>query len=175
MKTILLFISIGLPAAFCSAQSPVSTYLTWMKGDNTVDQAGIYGSQGIAASTNKPGARDFSATWNDNNGYLWLFGGYGFDASAEGYLNDLWKYNLSTNQWTWVKGDNVTGQTARYGTQGTAHSLNKPGAIYASVSWTDNSGNLWLFGGFGHTDNDFGFLNDLWKYNPSIHKWTWIK
>ena len=76
MKAGLLFITFILPA-FSFSQSTSSTFLTWMKGDNTINQSGIYGTQGVAGAGNKPGARDFSATWKDNNGNLWLFGGYG--------------------------------------------------------------------------------------------------
>ena len=33
------------------------------------------------------------------------------------------------------------------------------------VTWTDISGNFWLFGGFGYDANgNLGFLNDLWEY-----------
>jgi hypothetical protein len=31
------------------------------------------------------------------------------------------------------------------------------------ISWTDPSGNLWMFGGFS---NSSGELNDLWEYIP---------
>jgi len=174
MKASLLFFIFFIPA-FSYSQTSTSTFLTWMKGDNTINQVGMYGTLGVAAAANKPGARDFSATWKDNAGNLWLFGGYGYDDNSVGYLNDLWKYNPSTNQWSWIKGDHTISQSAVYGTQGVANASNKPGAIYASISWTDNNGNLWLFGGFGNTDNDFGFLNDLWKYNPASNEWTWIK
>jgi hypothetical protein len=35
-----------------------------------------------------------------------------------------------------------------------------PGSRYAS--WTDSSGNLWLFGGYGFdSGNTLAFLNDL--------------
>ncbi|MFI5130673.1 MAG: kelch repeat-containing protein, partial [Chitinophagales bacterium] len=175
MKIRLLLFPLLIYSAFSFSQAPNSTILTWMKGDNTINQAGIYGVQGTASASNKPGARDYSATWKDNNGYLWLFGGFGYDYNRLGYLNDLWRYNPSINQWTWIKGDNTIDQFATYGTQGVAGTGNKPGAIYASVSWTDNIGNLWLFGGFGYTEIEFGFLNDLWKFTPSTNKWTWIK
>ncbi len=173
-KTMLLFFILLLYGHYLFSQN-TSTFLTWMKGDNTINQPGIYGTQGTAAATNKPGARNFSATWKDSNDNLWLFGGLGLDGSATGYLNDLWKYNPSSNEWTWVKGENTVEHFSVYGTQGIANTANKPGGIFSGVSWTDAGGNLWLFGGFGYTENDFGFLNDLWKYNPSSNKWTWIK
>lgn len=175
MKTTLPFIALLLYASFSFAQIDPQTPWTWMKGDNTIDQAGVYGTQGITSSSNKPGARNFSTTWRDATGNLWLFGGMGYGSIDMGYLNDLWKYDPATNNWTWVNGSNIIEQYSTYGTQGIPHAANKPGATYASVSWTDANNNLWLFGGFGYTDNDFGFLNTLWKYDPSTNQWTWVK
>jgi Secretion system C-terminal sorting domain/Kelch motif/Galactose oxidase, central domain len=175
MKTTLFFVAFLLYATFSSAQIDPNTPWTWMKGDNTVNQLGVYGTQGIGSLNNKPGSRNFSTTWRDTTGNLWLFGGMGYGNSGVGYLNDLWKYNPSSNNWTWVKGDNTIEQHSSYGTQGLASPTNKPGATYASVSWSDSNNNLWLFGGFGYTNNDFGFLNTLWKYNPTTNQWTWVK
>ena len=89
MKPKLLLFPLLLYSALSSSQAPATTVLTWMKGDNTINQTGVYGTQGTIAPTNKPGARDYSATWKDNNGFLWLFGGYGYDNTSLGYLNDL--------------------------------------------------------------------------------------
>ncbi|HMU47026.1 MAG TPA: kelch repeat-containing protein [Chitinophagaceae bacterium] len=176
MKTTIFFIGILLFATSPSfTQIDPNSPWTWVKGDNTVDQSGIYGSQGVTTATNKPGARVFSTTWSDSNGNLWLFGGNGYSSSNLGYLNDLWKYNTYTNEWTWMKGDNTISQYAVYGTQGNAATNNKPGATNGSVSWTDLNGNLWLFGGYGYTNNNFGFLNSLWKFNPATNQWTWMK
>jgi N-acetylneuraminic acid mutarotase len=74
-----------------------------MKGDNTTNQAGVYGTNGMAAAANKPGARVSSVSWTDASGHLWLFGGYGYATSTLGTLNDLWKYNSSTGEWMWRK------------------------------------------------------------------------
>ncbi len=175
MKTTVLFIYFALQALLINAQIYPTTPWTWMKGDNSIDNIGIYGTKGISASTNKPGARTSATTWRDNNGNLWMFGGLGLSNSAQGYLNDLWKFDPATNQWTWTKGDSSIQQYSIYGTQGTAATANKPGGTYASVSWTDGNGNLWLFGGFGYTDATFGFLNTLWKFNPTTNEWTWVK
>jgi N-acetylneuraminic acid mutarotase len=155
---------------------PSSNQWTWVKGDSLRNQIAVYGTKGVADITNKPGSRQGSTSWIDGSGNLWLFGGVGYDASGSyGYLNDLWKYNPSLNQWTWVKGDNTLYQYGIYGTLGVASTTNKPGARVGSFSWSDASGNLWLFGGYGEAELNGDELNDLWKYNPSSNQWTWMK
>ncbi len=50
--------------------------------------------------------------------------------------------------------------------KGQGASNNTPGARSNSVSWTDTSGNLWLFGGYGYDANvTLGLLNDLWEFD----------
>lgn len=175
MKTTVFFIFFAFIAGTALAQIDPTTPWVWMKGDHDINSTGIYGTKGIAAAGNKPGSRTSAITWRDANGNLWLFGGMGYGNSEQGYLNDLWKYNTATNQWTWVHGDSTVQQYSIYGTQGTAAAGNKPGGIYSGVSWTDASGNLWLYGGFGYTDAEFGFLNSLWKFNTATNQWTWVK
>ncbi len=137
---------------------------TWMSGANTINQAGTYGTEGAAAPSNTPGARDGAVSWTDTNGNFWLFGGYGYDSTGTPMgLNDLWKF--SNGEWTWMSGSNLGNQVGIYGTKGTASLSNVPGARALAVSWTDASGSLWLFGG----GNDF---NDLWKYSNG--EWTWM-
>lgn len=65
---------------------------------------------------------------------------------------------------------------ATYGTQGTAASGNNPGARSAAFSWTDPSGNFWLFGGhFGNSDAGIDdYFNDVWEYSVSSGQWTWV-
>jgi hypothetical protein len=72
------------------------TNWTWVSGSNAINQKGVYGTNGVAASGNVPGARDGSVSWIDGNGNLWLFGGEGYAASGgAGLLNDLWKFVYS--------------------------------------------------------------------------------
>jgi len=80
----------------------------WLGGSKTVvclaessgicvsyGQPGTYGTLGTPSAGNVPGARNSATTWTDGNGNLWLFGGFGFDAQGtDGYLNDMWQYNL---------------------------------------------------------------------------------
>ena len=154
---------------------------TWMSGANTPSATGVYGTKGVAASSNVPGARNDAIGWADASGNLWLFGGGGYDSAGKlGLLNDLWKY--SNGEWTWISGANVVDQLGVYGTLGTAAADNAPGARVNGMTWTDASNNLWLFGGGGNDATGEGAgcatppyiceLNDLWKYNGS--EWTWM-
>jgi hypothetical protein len=155
---------------------------TWMGGSSITNQSGVYGTLGTAASTNIPGAREGAESWSDASGNLWLFGGDGYDSNFHfGELNDLWKFDPSlgaTGEWTWMDGSSVPNQSGIYGTLGTAASTNIPGARAGSVSWSDASGNLWFFGGYGYdSTGTLGSLNDLWKFDPSLGatgEWTWM-
>jgi N-acetylneuraminic acid mutarotase len=144
---------------------------TWVSGSNVVDQPGSYGTQGVAALTNVPGSRLEAVSWTDASGNLWLFGGSPGPDGLFGLFNDLWKF--SGGQWTWIAGSNTVNQIGSYGTQGTAGAGNVPGGRVSSVTWTDASGNLWLFGGDGYDSTAaVGQLNDLWKYSGG--QWTWV-
>ncbi len=148
------------------------SWWAWVSGTNGVEQAGIYGTKGVPAATNVPGARAGCAAWAGVSGKRWLFGGYGFDGS-EGldYLNDLWAFEGSN--WTWVGGSAVADQTGVYGTKGVPAAANVPGARSQGVTWVDGSGKLWLFGGIGFAASGSpSLLNDLWVYNGT--NWAWI-
>lgn len=147
---------------------------TWINGTTTKMAPGIYGTKGIPAATNTPGARDGAAYWSDANGNLWLFGGLGYAASGTaGMLNDLWKYNIATNTWTWMSGDSSKNATGLYGTKGISAAANKPISRRFARGWVDAAGNGWLFsGGNGGTGNVP--LNDLWKYDVTTNEWTWL-
>lgn len=150
---------------------------TWMRGDNFNGATpGTYGTMGVPATTNTPGHRHGSATWVDASGNFWLFGGEGHSSvSTLSWLNDLWRYNPTTNEWTWIRGSNGMNATGSYGTQTIPSSSNDPGAREFSVSWVDNNGKFWMFGGDGFaTTTTFGRLGDLWKYDPITNQWAWM-
>jgi hypothetical protein len=152
--------------------TPTAKTWTWVSGSSTVSATGVYGTLGVAAASNTPGARSDSVSWTDTSGNLWLFGG--------GMFNDLWEFNTTTKEWTWVSGSNSANAKGVYGTLNLASASNVPGArgsygYGASVSWTDTSGNLWLFGGWGYDSfGTQGYLNDLWEFNPTAKTWTWV-
>ncbi len=147
--------------------NPTAGTWTWVSGSNVTDASGVYGTQGVASTNNVPGARSSAISWSDAAGNLWLSGGYGFDSSGNEYLlNDLWKFNPTAGTWDWVSGSNTLDAIGVYGIQGTASTSNLPASRYYSISWTDSSGNLWLFGGYGYSSSGGGYLNDLWEFVP---------
>ena len=176
----------------------------WVSGGSTnlANQNGVYGTPGTASASNIPGGRHESVGWADANGDLWLFGGEGEDSvgTANGILNDLWVYNISSNQWTYVMGSTTANQTGTYGMQpfvgpprttaaaglaGLPSSATStlPGSRWGASGWVDQGGNFWLFGGWGldsTATNGNGALNDLWAYTPNTTAgqpgtWTWVK
>jgi N-acetylneuraminic acid mutarotase len=155
---------------------PATLAWTWVSGGSVFGQAGIYGMKGTAAPSNVPGARKWAVSWLDSDSNLWLFGGLGYYETGNfGSLNDLWKYDPATLEWTWVSGSDSANQAGTYGTKGTAAASNVPGARENAVTWIDSSGTLWLFGGEGlATTSARGDLNDLWKYNPTTLEWIWV-
>jgi hypothetical protein len=163
--------------------APVSTVAqqwTWISGSDTSNASGVYGTLGVPAAGNVPGARFDSVSWTDAGGNLWLFGGQYTDCDPSndcmGSLrNDLWEFNPASSSWTWISGSDTSNAPGIYGTMGTATAANVPGARHLSVGWTDHSGNLWLFGGrAAPEDAADSLLNDLWEFNPSSGNWTWI-
>lgn len=159
--------------------NPIAKTWAWISGSNSVPtgtagQPGVYGTLGTASVRNVPGGRDGAAGWKDGSGNLWLFGGFGVDSTgAGGYLNDLWEFNPAAKTWTWVRGSNTANAAGIYGAQGIASTGNVPGARSFAVSWTDRSGNFWLFGGGSGTATAVE-LNDLWEFNPMAKTWTWV-
>jgi N-acetylneuraminic acid mutarotase len=78
----------------------------------------------------------------------------------------------TSNQWTWVSGSNLANQSGSYGQMGVPASSNAPPARYGASTWTDASGNFWLFGGItAPTATSDTYFNDLWKFSNG--QWTW--
>ncbi|MCK7490927.1 MAG: kelch motif-containing protein [Comamonadaceae bacterium] len=150
---------------------------TWISGGNTVRQPGVYGIKGVSDPSNVPRARDSAVSWIDANGKFWIFGGSWNWVLSYTYYNDLWNYDLTTGEWTWVSGSDVDGQFGDgVATRGTADPSNVPGARRSAASWRDLQGNLWLFGGYGRDWANYnGELNDLWKLDPATpFEWAWM-
>jgi gliding motility-associated-like protein len=146
---------------------PVTNNWTWMKGPQS-PSAGVYGTLGVPAPGNYPGARGYgAASWADSSGHLWLFGGSGLDVNGfGGTLGDLWRYTIATNEWTWMKGPNTVNASGVFGTQGVDAPANTPPPrAENNGTWVGNNDELWMFG---------GYADDMWKYDQATGNWTWM-
>ncbi|MDR3676177.1 MAG: hypothetical protein P4N24_11855 [Acidobacteriota bacterium] len=154
--------------------TPIHNEWTWESGASTLNQAGVYGTQGVPSPSDTPGARVSPCSWTDVAGNFWLFGGYATETYVgEGDRNDLWKFTPASGEWTWMGGSNTFEQPGTYGTRATPATGNVPGARFEAACWTDLSGNFWLFGGSGiDSAGTRGELNDLWRYAGG--EWTWM-
>ena len=117
-----------------------------------------------------PGGSNYSATWTDVSGNLWLLTGDGFTSSTPppsnqpGFFNELWVFTGTANYtgscgnvWTLVRPPTPPGPT--------------PVGRWGAITWTDpGTGHLWLFEG---QDGGLQFLNDLWEYNIGTNVWTY--
>ncbi len=172
----LLLISLLALSPKVQAQINDDYHWTWMKGTNGIGaNVGVYGQRGLSHPDNTPGSRGNVFTWQDDSGNFYLFGGTGESAAGAGSLNDIWKYSVHTNEWTFLKGDTIANVSGRYGVRGVGHPDNNPGGRYGPQSWQDSLGNFWIFGGFGRdAEGKSGALGDLWKYDPVKNEWIWM-
>lgn len=174
---------------------------TWMgpANSNVGQHNGVYGTQGTASASNFPGGRQQAMLWADTAGNIWLFGGLGLDSAGTrnpgslsglaggtttpdgALLNDLWKFNIGTGQWTWVSGGGATGLADQLGVYGTAQvpaAGSVPGSRWGSVGFIDSLNNIWLISGWGYGSanaQSTGYLNDVWQYIQSTGQWIWWK
>jgi PKD repeat protein len=145
---------------------------TWMKGSITGRQPGSQTAIGIEDSSNYPSGRLIYNHWNDSNGNLWMFGGFGYDGSSMRYLGDMWKYNITSNNWTYMGGENLTAvYVDNYGSKCQLDAVNWPKPRTENRAfWTDKNGDFWMYGGVSQSGN----LSDLWKYCVSTNQWVWV-
>jgi len=136
--------------------------------------------QAVSLTAALPGSRWGASGWIDENGSLWLFGGWGLDSTGtngNGALSDTWVYtpNATAGQpgtWAWVKGSNTGSQNGLYGDETRPYKtfeLNNPGGRSNATHWIDHNNQLWLFGGEGYDSTSTtgsGYLNDMWRYLP---------
>ena len=149
----------------------------WVTGDSTANTLAIHGQLGVPSQNNKPGGKSGAYYWRDKIGNIWLFGGSEITqvSSSQNYRSDLWKFDISTNNWTWVKGDSAKRIQGNYGVKGVASITNKPGARQFGNYWTDTVGRFWMFGGsIVESSGLQSYGNDLWEYNTTTDMWTWV-
>ncbi|QQR88348.1 MAG: hypothetical protein IPJ76_09095 [Flavobacteriales bacterium] len=153
---------------------PVGNTWTWIKGPNTYSFEGNFGTMGVPAPSNLPPAKSYCMmSWTDLDGNFWMYGGRNGSQFGNGVENnDLWRYEVATNNWTWMKGSQVDNPSAVWGVKGVPNSTNQPPALTLALTWTDDVGDLWMFGGY--STQFLGRYNAVWRYQISTNTWTWM-
>ena len=142
----------------------------WMAGSSGIAPPASYGTKGVFAASNTPGGRLAYCKWTDLNHKFWLFGG----GENDGYA-DLWEYDPSINQWSWISGSNVINAVGNYDALcSTGQNFYPAGRTENRGCWTDTCGRLWLFGG-ARTINGPQSMSDLWVYDIADTTWSWVK
>ncbi len=137
----------------------------WMKGDNTPNTNGSYGTKGVPYFYNTPPGMYAPGFWTDTAGNLWVYGGLAYEEKVA-----LWKFDPNTVLWTWMNGDMSSGAIPNYAAPvGVYDSANSPGClIFGMFTWTDKQNHLWMYGGSGNSR----LSCELWQYNPVINQWA---
>jgi N-acetylneuraminic acid mutarotase len=156
--------------------NPATNQWTWLHGTGLPNQSSVHGVKGIPSPLNHPGSRSYgAATWVDNSGNFWMFGGLGNDDNGnQGNFNDMWKYDVTTNEWTWMKGPpNAYNNLSHVGTLGVEDTANFPYTTHeCTANWIDNNA-LWYVGGlYGSSQTA---TNYLWRFNILTNAWTCMK
>lgn len=153
---------------------PANNTWTWIKGPNTYSYEGNFGTMGVPAPSNLPPAKSYCMmSWTDLDGNFWMYGGRNGSQFGNGVENnDLWRYEVATNNWTWMKGSQADNPSAVWGVKGVPNSTNQPPALTLALTWTDDVGDLWLFGGY--STQFLGRYNAVWRYQISTNTWTWM-
>jgi len=147
---------------------------TWISGNGTIDSGSDFGTKGIPSTTSTPGGVYDTVGWVDTFGNFWLFGGYGINSTNtadQGYLNNLWKFNVNTSEWVWLDGLQYIDYGGTYGSLGEMSSSYYPSSCAEGYNWVAPGNMFWMFGGFGYGSFSSssvypGYLNALWALDP---------
>lgn len=91
------------------------------------------------------------------------------------YLNDMWRYNVSNNQWEHLIGNKTVATRSNY-------NVPYPGGVM-DHAMSISGDFVYIFGGFGLDEAGtgkarylliIGYLNDLWRYDIANNYWDHI-
>lgn len=145
-----------------------SSEWTWVSGSNLRYDVNNYGTMGVPSPTNMPGSRQTYTKWKDAQSNFWIMRGSDLNGFSQ---SDVWRYDISANEWTWMAGTNSVGV---YQNRCVYDSVNYPSVrMEHRSSVTDNCGKFWMYGG-ATLPNIGSFYNDLWVFDSQQLKWDWI-
>lgn len=119
----------------------------------------------------------FSA-YNPNNNCVYIFGGYGRDsASTLGLLSDMWRYNITSQNFAYLSGSTFVNDGGTVGGLGVFSSNYTPPArrsYGANLVYLSSKNSLYLFGGSNGNGLTSCIYNDLWQYSLTSNQWAFL-
>lgn len=157
--------------------SIISDHL-WRSGDSLSEWVQLSGFGTTKKDVNQKGVRltptgrTSSSHQADKDGTVYLFGGMGkTEDSYVDSINELWKYDSNSGQWTLLSGSKSGGGLGVYHEKGVPDERSLPSGRQGASSWKGKDGKLYFFGGY--MDGE-GYLNDLWSFDPKTKMWVWL-
>lgn len=93
---------------------------SWLKGDKLQNRYVVFGQPGVPSNEATPGARSpLTYCYDSDEEILVIFGGFGYiDVENIGMINDVWTYNVKTNQFTYYGGGTTLDHEGVYDDKG---------------------------------------------------------
>ena len=97
-----------------------------------------------------------------------------FPVGAKDYA-DLWKFDFTTNMWTFMQGLTTYDKVGSYPTAAFISGPTLYPASHSGCTLTLANNYLYLFGGGGYGKTGaVTYLNDFWRYNLGTNEWQWL-
>lgn len=143
------------------------TNLTWSIVQNPCSWSCKTPVAGYFGDTNFPNLRyGNSLTYVPMYRVLVMFGGFLPVSTYHSFQNDLWVFNITSNQWAFLRGNATNVQMTQYGQTQVTSSDSFPPAR-RSHSATLVGENVYIMGGFLQPLPDYSYLfkNDFWQFS----------
>lgn len=84
-------------------------------------------------------------------------------------MNDIWRFNATSEKWSWLSGNYTTAtQPQVYAQVGVSNASNSPASRFAgAIAQVSGTNKFFIFGGIGN-----GVLADTWMFDLSTLQWT---
>eukprot|EP01135_Chromosphaera_perkinsii_P011125 Nk52_evm34s2340 gene=Nk52_evmTU34s2340 len=140
------------------------------------DYKGHSVTDGEAAKENSPPSRALGLSFTDSQNRFWLFGGWGtmLDGTMNTFNNDVWMYEASRNEWTFITGCKAVSNECK---AGKFTSPVFPGGRKYALGSMQSNGVFTVIAGEGYVGSTgtIGFHADTWKFNIWDRAWTFVR
>jgi hypothetical protein len=142
----------------------ITLQFRWIGGLSDGNNNGVYGTKKTYDSANYPGSRKEYTMFLFNNTII-IFGGSGYaSVGVEGFLNDVWQFDLISFEFRWIAGSDIINQNAVFGETKLYDESNIPDSkkIHHNILYKDT---MIMFGGYNLA---LGYFNNIWQFDLTL-------